>query len=128
VISVPFGDYTDRTLNAQAASNMRFNVIDGWMQIAPPQARASARWWVLGRTRVRPNDVTTLKRDLCRIHVTYAVAWWPHRGRDGFFSALHLKARDVGHVWVYRLPGCSAPPPGREPGTRFSHREGGAGA
>jgi hypothetical protein len=108
VISLPFGDARDRGLYAQAAANMRFKLVDRWMQVVPPQYAAFDRWGAFYTGQLSARRAAAFKRELCAFHIEYALGWWRGKPWWWYLDTLHLHADVVDGLWIYRLPRCGS--------------------
>jgi hypothetical protein len=109
VISLPFWNFSDDGVYAQAASGFSYNLVDSWLQTVPVPYAGLDRWQALSEWQLTPGQGASLERRLCALHIGYA-AVWPDGWRPKWLLwALHLHPVQVGGVLVYRMPPCRGP-------------------
>lgn len=120
VLSLPFWNLGDRSLYAQAASGMHFNLVDGWLQLMPAQYGRVASFTnhlsfgeLSGLHGSAP--VAEFKRGLCRLRIHYVIVW---NYSPRLLAVLRLTPVRAGNALVYRLPPCPEPPGAPVPPTR----------
>lgn len=108
VLSLPFFDVGDHGLYAQAADDMRFSVIDNWMQLRPHSFDRynELRWPVLissGLANLQGPRVWPFEQQLCEAHITRLLVWTddPH-----LLAGLKLEPRLIGDALVYNVSFC----------------------
>lgn len=104
VISLPFWRVDDRALYAQAVADMRFRLIDRWLQVVPSSETGVAEAPLLEARRVTAAEVPAFERDLCALGAQYAIVWNDAPGRAAYLAALHVTPLRIDHLLVYRLP------------------------
>ncbi|MDQ6745385.1 MAG: hypothetical protein M3Z27_05135, partial [Actinomycetota bacterium] len=116
VLSLPFWNLGDRSLYAQAASGMSFNLVDGWLQLMPSQygrVASFANHLSVGQlASLRgPARVAEFERGLCRLRIHYVIVW---NYGPRLLAALNITPARTGKALVYQLPGCpvTLAPPG----------------
>lgn len=111
-ISLPFWDAKDRSLYGQAASGMRFRLIDQWVQDTP---RRYQRLVASINRLTDPSDArgsrpraARLERELTAAGIQYVIVWDNNTAATRLMAALHLKPERVDETLIYRLAGPSS--------------------
>jgi hypothetical protein len=87
VISLPFWDVHDRALELQTKADLRFALIDRWMQDTPPSLRPLAHDQGLYGHDLPIRPDTALTRTLCSHQIDTAIIW-PGTGSHKIAHAL----------------------------------------